>query len=246
ITKTAGGTMMNSQSIAPTPAAPACVNDPATGLPVGQGGTDTAGRPMAPSLFITDITGTDPCTTQSTGCQDWQCGTIPPTPIPPDGVCGTWKGAVKTINTTKIPTTITVTPDGDPAKNNYNLGMGSDPVPPGLVNQGFGAEVRWNVDDLIAAGTLQSGHSYRFQFMVHDGDQNKTGGDGEQRCVTGVVPWGPPGARRRGGGVGRPPPAAILRLSDQYQIKSVAWRVPLETGVARRPWHCPSPCHVKK
>src|SRR5262249_53013229 len=146
------------------------------------------GRPMSPSLFITEITGTDPCNTHTTGCKDWQCGTIPPTPIAPDGLCGVWKGAVKTIDSTKAPTKVTITPDGDPAKNNFNPGAGSDPVPPGLIHQGYGAEARWSIDDLKAAGILESGKSYRLQFMVHDGDQNKSGGDVGQACVNVVVP----------------------------------------------------------
>jgi len=34
-----------------------------------------------------------------------------------------------------------------------------------------------------ALGFIQ-GHTYRLYFMVHDGDQNKTGGDAGQACVT--------------------------------------------------------------
>ena len=33
------------------------------------------------------------------------------------------------------------------------------------------------------AGSTDAGHTYRAQFMVHDGDQNKTGGDVGQGCV---------------------------------------------------------------
>jgi len=35
---------------------------------------------------------------------------------------------------------------------------------------------------------LQSGHTYRFQFMGHDGDQNKSGGDVGEACVNVAVP----------------------------------------------------------
>ena len=50
-------------------------------------------------------------------------------------------------------------------------------------------EARWNVSDLSCNGVpLQKGHTYRMQFMVHDGDQNKTGGDVGQACATVIIP----------------------------------------------------------
>ncbi len=91
---------------------------------------------------------------------------------------------MKTVDKTKSTPTVSMTPDADPSKNNWNLGPGSDAAPSGLKNQGYGAEVRWNVNDL----GLQPGNAYRLQFMVHDGDQNKTGGDSGQNCMTVVVP----------------------------------------------------------
>src|SRR5262249_35978703 len=66
----------------------------------------------------------------------------------------------------------------DPAKNDWNLD-GGDAVPPRLENQGYGAEVRWDVSLL----GLQPGRIYRLYFMVHDGDQNKDGGDVGQGCA---------------------------------------------------------------
>jgi Flp pilus assembly protein TadG len=141
-----------------------------------QAATDPNARPMWPSLFVTDLT-VDP--TSKSG--DWQYGG---TAIAPHAVFGSWKGAVVTVDKTKGTPTVTMTPDADPAKNNWNLGAGSDPPPAGLQNEGYGAEVRWNVSDL----GLQAGHAYRLQFMVHDGDQNKTGGDSGQNCMTVVVP----------------------------------------------------------
>jgi hypothetical protein len=45
-------------------------------------------------------------------------------------------------------------------------------------NEGYGAEIRWDISSL----NLIPGHSYRVYFMVHDGDQNKTGGDSGQAC----------------------------------------------------------------
>ena len=148
---------------------------------------DLCDRPLFPALFITDITD-DP----NSMAGDWQFGVIDPqtgaskpesTPIPPNAVFGTWKGAVRTIDKTKSVRAITVTPDADPAKNNYNLD-GGDTAPSGLRNQGYGAEVAWNVDDLLAANVIQQGHVYRVQFMVHDGDQNKVGGDTGEGCAT--------------------------------------------------------------
>ena len=43
--------------------------------------------------------------------------------------------------------------------------------------EGYGTEVRWDL-------RLEAGHNYRFQVMVHDGDQNKIGGDSGEACVT--------------------------------------------------------------
>jgi hypothetical protein len=163
------------------------------GFPNEQAGTDTAtwlssyffrdsGRPMWPALFTTDIT-------SETGNRsgDWQQGGT--SAIPPSDIFGTWKGAVRTVDKTKSPYGITVTPDTDPAKNNWNLGTGSDTPPGGfasLKNEGYGGEARWSVSSL----GLAAGHAYRLEFMVHDGDQNKTGGDAGEACINVVVPSG--------------------------------------------------------
>jgi hypothetical protein len=87
------------------------------------------------------------------------------------------------VDKTSNPPKITVTPDADPAKNDWNLD-GGDAPPTGLANEGYGAEARWNIADLIAQGVMQEGRVYRVQFMVHDGDQNKTGGDVGEDCAT--------------------------------------------------------------
>ncbi len=151
---------------------------PMTGAREDQGGVDTSGRPMFPAMFITDITGIPPGIGQLAG--DWQFGG---TGIKPDAVFGTWKAATKFVDQTKNPVAVTVTPDNDPATNNWNLdgsgGNQPDPVPtPTPTNEGYGAECRWNMSSL----NLIPGHQYRFYFMVHDGDQNKTGGDVGQAC----------------------------------------------------------------
>jgi hypothetical protein len=143
-----------------------------------QAGADLSGRPIYPALFITDVTDS----TDNPYAGDWQYGG---TPIPPDAVFGTWKAAVKVVGKAhgkpKKPKKdqVSINPDRDPKKNGWDLGPGSDPVPSGLKNEGFGAEVRWDISKL----GLVSGHTYRLYFMVHDGDQNKKGGDAGQGCA---------------------------------------------------------------
>src|SRR5439155_26055675 len=120
----------------------------------------------------------DPLTCQAghtAGCHDWQ---FYGTAIAPDAVFGAWKAAVKVVNLTGSTPVVTIVPDADPAANGSNLGSG-DPAPAGAINQAFGAEARWNVDSL----GLISGHVYRVQFMVHDGDQNKVGGEVGENCA---------------------------------------------------------------
>src|SRR5439155_24047576 len=105
---------------------------------------------------------------------------------PPHRLCGTGKGAVRTVDETSATPAVTVTPDQDPAKNDWNLGGGDDP--PGgsssYADQGYSAECIWYVDQL----GLIPGHVYRMYFMLHDGDQNKTGGDAGQACTTVHIP----------------------------------------------------------
>ena len=150
-----------------------------------QSGLDASLRPMWPALFITDISN-DPADREG----DWQMGGRPSAP---NAIFGSWKAAVRTVDKTKNPGVVTITPDADPAKNNWNL-AGGDPVPAGLANEGYGAEARWNV-------SLVPGHSYRLQVLVHDGDQNKAGGDSGEACVLFCAGGGvaaPTAARRPG------------------------------------------------
>jgi hypothetical protein len=141
---------------------------------------------MFPALFITDLS--VPPGSGNPLAGDWQYGG---TGRPPTAVFGTWKGAIKTINT--ITNTVTVTPDVDPPANGWNLdGSGPnqpDPIPtPTPSSQGYGAEVRWDISTL----GLIPGHQYRLYFMVHDGDQNQTGGDSGQGCAYITMPGTPP------------------------------------------------------
>jgi hypothetical protein len=150
-----------------------------------QRATDGAGRPIYPALFITNITGlTDNLNNfaaySAYRANDWQFGG---TPTAPNKVYGTWKSASVFLDKTKNPDTRTITPGADPAKNHQNLGLGA-PVPPGTQDLGYSAEVVWNFSSL----GLTVGQDYRLQFMVHDGDQNKTGGDVGQACIN--LHWG--------------------------------------------------------
>ena len=175
VVKTLSGTTTTDYPFSAGPTAtPSCVINPNVGATEAQGGTDTSARPMFPSLYITDLDVPPGNTNALAG--DWQYGG---TGIPPSEVFGTWKAAVKTIDQTRNPATVTVTPDADPAANNWNLGPGADPVPvPTPTDEGYGGEVRWNISSL----NLIPGHQYRVYFMVHDGDQNQAGGDSGQAC----------------------------------------------------------------
>lgn len=179
VVKTKSGTSTTNFSVSKLPSDPGHVANPAVGSTSTSGdlaGTDPSGRPMFPALFITDITA-NPNDTSG----DWQFNG---TAIAPTAVYGSWKGAVVTVDKTKSPATRTITPDNDPAKNNWNLGSGADAVPPGLSNEGYGAEAVWSISSL----GLKPGHYYRMEFMVHDGDQNKTGGDSGEACNTVLMP----------------------------------------------------------
>ncbi len=172
---TASGTTTTNYPIAPLTSDPGSAVNPALGTTASTGdqaGNDASGRPLSPSLYITDITNNP-----NNLSGDWQYGG---TAYAPSAVFGTWKGFVKTVNyTTGTPTT-TIAADADPAQNHWNLGAGADPVPEGLSNEGYGTEIRWNLNDLYSQGILIPGHTYRFYVMVHDCDQNKVGGDSGQ------------------------------------------------------------------
>jgi hypothetical protein len=147
-------------------------------------GTD--GRPLRPVLYITDVTFAP---TSRTG--DWQ---YHGTAYNPTAVYGTWKGATRTVTKTATTTTVTITPGTDAVKNNWT---GLPDTPTGgfsaLTNQGYGSEIVWTKAGLLAQGfTFAAGHNYRLQFMVHDGDQNKTGGDVGEACTTYHEPLLPP------------------------------------------------------
>lgn len=151
-------------------------------------GNDVAvdgGRPLYPAIFITDITND-----LSSRDGDWQQKRTNNKieAIAPDMVWGMWKAAVRTVDKTKNPAVVTLTVDADPSKSNgWNLAGGQAP-PAGTPNEKYGALVAWDVKKLKDNGTFKEGHIYRIQFMVHDGDQNKSGGDVGQSCTTIYIP----------------------------------------------------------
>jgi hypothetical protein len=180
---TAGGTTTTNYPVAALTSDPGAATSPAVGTTATSGdqaGIDPSGRPIAPSLYITDITNNP-----NSLSGDWQYGG---TAIAPSAVFGAWKGAVRTVNYTTSPATVTVTCDADPARNGSNLGAGADTPPVSVGGEGYSAEVRWSLTDLYNQGVLIPGHIYRFYVMVHDGDQNKSGGDAGQAAYDYTLP----------------------------------------------------------
>lgn len=147
-----------------------------SGAQTGNDVADGGGRPLRPVMYITDLTVNGP--TSRIG--DWQQGGLP---YNPTIICGTWKGAVRTVDSTQTPPKITITPDADPTANGWNLGGGEAP-PAGTSGEAYGTLVKWDINTL----GLIPGHSYRIQLMVHDGDQNKVGGDVGSMCTTIYIP----------------------------------------------------------
>ena len=176
IKKSSGTTTIDYPYTAQTSSA-SDVDNPLVGTIINTGdqsGNDVAvggGRPLRPSLYVTDITN-DP--TNRSG--DWQQGGIG---FAPNHIHGTWKNLVKTVDYTKNPALVSITADSDPQQNHWNL-AGGDAPPAGTIDDGFGCEVVWD----IAALNLIPNHKYRCLFMVHDGDQNKVGGDVGEACIT--------------------------------------------------------------
>jgi hypothetical protein len=176
---TSAGTKTTNYSIATMNGNPDVAINPAIGATAttgDQAGTDVSGRPMTPMLYVTDTTNNP-----NNRSGDWQWGG---TGVAPNAVFGTWKSFTRTVTYTNGTPTVSVTADADPVKNNWNLGAGADAAPAGLASEGYGAEVRWNLSSL----NLQAGHTYRFYVMVHDGDQNKVGGDAGQASFNYTIP----------------------------------------------------------
>src|SRR5436190_14485077 len=129
VVKTAAGTTTTDYPVSPLAASPSSVTNPQTGTNIlnsDQSGLDASLRPMWPSLFVTDIS-----TDSNSKAGDWQQGGRP---ISPNAVFGSWKAAVRTVDTTVTPATVSIAPDADPAKNNWSLAGGSTP-PSSLKNE---------------------------------------------------------------------------------------------------------------
>jgi uncharacterized repeat protein (TIGR01451 family) len=158
-------------------------------------GTDLEGRAVAPSLYLTDVTNNS----SSNGGDYEQGGTAANAGSPPfaSALYGSWSPTVgtKPVN-----------------KNNWTLGPHADPIPATdafggtttSFNEGYGAEVVWNVGGLKAWDAaanngsggyvaLQAGHTYRAQSLTHDTDQNHTSGGGDvgEVCTTFNIPVPP-------------------------------------------------------
>jgi hypothetical protein len=134
--------------------------------------TDPAGRVLSPVMYVTDITN-DP--TSRAG--DWQQAS--PNPKFPTAIYGSWKAAVAKLDNTRNPPVSSIVLDPDPAtKNHKNVGPGGENPPDATQDFGYSTEIVYSVASL----GLNPTHNYRIQFMVHDGDQNKTGGDVGQAC----------------------------------------------------------------
>ena len=120
-------------------------------------------------MFVTDITNN-----ADNRSGDWQQnGAVA---YPPTKICGRWKAVVRTLDKTVSPAKVTITLDSDQVKNHWNLGSGSDSLAGGfggLLDEGYGAEVAWNLNQL----PLVPGRTYRLYFTLQDGDQTKSNGD---------------------------------------------------------------------
>jgi hypothetical protein len=184
VVKTKTGTTTTNYPVTTYPGTATTISNPSFGSTYDnssdQSGNDVAnagGRPLRPVMYISDITN-DP--NNRTG--DWQHNG---TPYNANRISGSWKSAVRVVDKTQSTTVVTVVPDADPSsKNNWSMGTGGDIAPAGLISEGYGAEIVWNVSSL----GLLPGHTYRLQFIVHDGDQNKAGGDAGQSCAVIYIP----------------------------------------------------------
>jgi len=145
---------------------------------------DPSGRPQYPAIFVTNLSADG----AGSMAGDWQQGGTAQANV--NDVFGTWvTGSFVNVNGV-----LTYQKPAAPAQqNNFNFGPGSDTPQSSLgQSQGYGTETRWNVSSLVDdhGQPLISGNNYRFQVLLHDGDQNKTGGDAGELCTTLTVPGG--------------------------------------------------------
>jgi hypothetical protein len=159
---------------------------------------DSFNRPLRPVLYVTDVSGAPTCTAgdlQSNGKA-----------YDPVAIYGTWKDATETAGSPQG------TPvQADPQQNNWNNGgaPAANPVAASIkactFNQntaGVSPSSAYTAQVDFEVGLI-SGHSYRLQVIVHDGDQRR-GGDSGEGCVTFCAGTGqaqcPPGVPACGAG----------------------------------------------
>ena len=188
---------------------PGEVGYPQTGDPAC---VDSFMRPLRPVLYVTDLTGDPTCT-----AGDLQHGGHPYDPI---AVFGTWKSATEGAANMGTPV------QADPTANGTNFGPSADAIPAAAMacyqgqggggrrgggggGGGYGAELRFEVG-------LIAGHSYRFQAIVHDGDQTRGGDSGEACAVfcAGTGSFCPSGNPMCGGGDAEVCPAGLACAED--------------------------------
>lgn len=153
--------------------------DHITGPNVGdQTARDPSNLPYFPALFLTDIT-----TNPQDQSGDAESGG---TPILPDDVYGAWKplGAPERLGTNDCNGTYLAGGDALPANPNGPQGVGA--AFSGPWNRGVDttctAEIIWKIPNLkLKSQPLVSGHIYRAEFIIHDGDRD---GDVGEACVT--------------------------------------------------------------
>src|SRR6266540_3441314 len=163
----AGADWSGTQATAPAGSTAKSIDN--TNPNTGAATLDPSNRPLKPILYVTDITAGGTANSPQSG--DWQAGALHnATGFTPSEVHGSFKPAGA----------------ADPPKNNGSLGtLGTwATVTGGLKDEGFSAAIVWDTASL----GLTSGHIYKLQFMVHDGDQNQAGGDVGEGCTSASAP----------------------------------------------------------
>jgi uncharacterized repeat protein (TIGR01451 family) len=217
------GLLLGTNGATPNTSNPQSVHMPNLG---DASATDTSGRPIYPSLYITDITN-DPSSTTG-DFQYLQAHGLSTTPanvkggVPyVDDLFGTW--TTGSGNPSAGTYSVATLPAGSNVSGStWNLGAGSD-APGASVDtsnsEAYTAEIRWNVSEL----GLQTGHTYRIQIIEHDGDQNKTGGDAGEACLNLTVPGITTTATN--GAVGQPVTDLASIIGTGGKSGNVTWSV---------------------
>jgi len=139
---------------------------------------DSSGLPYFPAVYLTDVT-----TNKTDTSGDAEKGGIGNAP---SDVYGNWYALQSGLFGGPPP--MLGLSDG----NQNNLGPGADPWPShsngpsggflfGMA-KGYADEIIWKLSDLkLRSQSLQAGHTYRAEFIIHDGDRDGDVGEG---CVT--------------------------------------------------------------